>query len=212
MNDKYLLLVNKYNVFEDDMLESFSMQKVKDLSGATFLEKETLIAFKRLKKHMNKKFCVGLTINSAGRTIEQQQKFLDDFINREGKENAEKRVAKPRASEHHTGLALDVGVYDMKVSAEQKIFNSPLLTKVYLRLVKKNKIQEEKLYKKLHNELTSFGFILRYPEDKKHDTHVEIYEPWHIRYVGVENALEMNRLNMCLEEYVEFLKNHQVSA
>ena len=32
------------------------------------------------------------------------------------------------------------------------------------------------------------------------------YESWHWRYVGKEHAQKMNELNMCLEEYVEYLQ------
>ena len=31
------------------------------------------------------------------------------------------------------------------------------------------------------------------------------YEPWHWRYVGVDNARKMNKLNVCLEEYIDWL-------
>ena len=46
---------------------------------------------------------------------------------------------------------------------------------------------------------------LRYPEDKEDKTKIA-YESWHWRYVGEENAKRMNELNMCLEEYVEYLQ------
>ena len=32
------------------------------------------------------------------------------------------------------------------------------------------------------------------------------YEPWHWRYVGAEHAEAMNELDMCLEEYVQYLE------
>jgi LAS superfamily LD-carboxypeptidase LdcB len=48
--------------------------------------------------------------------------------------------------------------------------------------------------------LKYFGFILRYPKNKEHITGYP-YEPWHIRYVG-EN-IAMNIGNMTLEEYLE---------
>lgn len=46
---------------------------------------------------------------------------------------------------------------------------------------------------------------LRYRKDKEDITKVD-YEPWHWRYVGVENAKKINELDMCLEEYIEYLK------
>ena len=54
----------------------------------------------------------------------------------------------------------------------------------------------------------NYGFVLRYKKEKKNITKVN-YEPWHWRYVGKEHAIKMNELDMCLEEYVEYLnENH----
>ncbi|MBQ8551084.1 MAG: D-alanyl-D-alanine carboxypeptidase family protein, partial [Clostridia bacterium] len=49
-----------------------------------------------------------------------------------------------------------------------------------------------------------YGFVMRYPKHKQEVTKI-IYEPWHYRYVGKEHAAKMNELDMCLEEYVEYL-------
>lgn len=46
-----------------------------------------------------------------------------------------------------------------------------------------------------------YGFILRYPEDKKDITNIE-YEFWHFRYVGTEVSLDMKDSGLCLEEYL----------
>ena len=49
-----------------------------------------------------------------------------------------------------------------------------------------------------------YGFILRYGKDKIDITGI-MYEPWHFRYIGVENAKIINSKNMCLEEYIAYL-------
>jgi LAS superfamily LD-carboxypeptidase LdcB len=49
-----------------------------------------------------------------------------------------------------------------------------------------------------------YGFILRYPEGKSALTGIT-YEPWHFRYVGVELAMELRELDLCLEEYMAML-------
>ena len=46
-----------------------------------------------------------------------------------------------------------------------------------------------------------YGFILRYPKDKEDVTGI-IWEPWHFRYVGVENAQKVKDSGLCLEEYL----------
>ena len=54
----------------------------------------------------------------------------------------------------------------------------------------------------LMKHCTEYGFIIRYPTDKKNITHIN-YEPWHYRYVGKENAKKIAESGLCLEEYLE---------
>ena len=54
-----------------------------------------------------------------------------------------------------------------------------------------------------------YGFIVRYPQGKQEKTG-EAFCPWHLRYVGKLHAAVMDHNNMCLEEYVEFLKNYSI--
>ena len=53
-----------------------------------------------------------------------------------------------------------------------------------------------------------YGFIIRYPDGKQDFTGIT-YEPWHVRYVGVELATELHELDMCLEEYMIMLTQKQ---
>ncbi len=47
-----------------------------------------------------------------------------------------------------------------------------------------------------------FGFIVRYPKGKE-DITGYFYEPWHIRYLGVELATKVYESGLTLEEYME---------
>ncbi len=58
------------------------------------------------------------------------------------------------------------------------------------------------VWAKIHAHLAEFGFILRYPEGKESITGYA-YEPWHIRFVGVETATEIAERGLTLEEYLE---------
>ena len=58
----------------------------------------------------------------------------------------------------------------------------------------------------MQEHAADYGFVLRFPKDKQEKTGIT-YESWHYRFVGINNAKEMNRLNMCLEEYVEYMNN-----
>lgn len=52
----------------------------------------------------------------------------------------------------------------------------------------------------IESDAYKYGFILRYPQDKTEITNYN-YEPWHIRYVGVELATYLYENNLTLEEY-----------
>ena len=95
---------------------------------------------------------------------------------------AARHVARPGTSEHELGLAVD--------------FNS--VDESYFRNTTEAKW--------LAAHCAEYGFVIRYPEDKESVTGI-IYEPWHLRFVGVKHAKRMNELNMCLEEYCEYIKS-----
>ena len=56
-------------------------------------------------------------------------------------------------------------------------------------------------YAWLQKHAAEYGFIERYKGDKTEYTGVAA-EPWHWRYVGVENAKKINESGLCLEEYL----------
>ena len=58
------------------------------------------------------------------------------------------------------------------------------------------------LGKFIESDAYKYGFILRYPQDKVRITGYG-YEPWHIRYVGVDLATQLHQENKTLEEYYE---------
>ncbi len=62
-------------------------------------------------------------------------------------------------------------------------------------------------YNWLHENAEDYGFIMRYPEDKAPATGVSEYTNC-LRYVGVAHANLMNQKGLCLEEYIEYLKEN----
>ena len=46
-----------------------------------------------------------------------------------------------------------------------------------------------------------YGFVLRWPEERQAATGM-VYEPWHWRYVGAENALAIRASGLSLEEFL----------
>jgi len=91
-------------------------------------------------------------------------------------------VAEPGTSEHALGLAMD------------------LTSNVYVELDEGQERTAE--YKWFKENCYKYGFILRYPPDTTEITGIA-YEPWHYRYVGVEDATKITELGITLEEYLE---------
>lgn len=136
---------------------------------------------------------VPLELVSAYRSISLQDRLftrsVNSFKNRGYSESeAIKKANISRTfsgtSEHNTGYGFDIlqkGKYTLDESFE-------------------NTAQ----FKWLSEHAAEYGFILRYPKNKTAITGI-MYEPWHYRYVGTENAVKMNEMGFCLEEYIEYL-------
>ena len=186
VNAKNCLLVNKWHPITQEQIDQIKMIKIgKNEDGDVLVEEKTLEAFGRLCEEMKKQgFPIGIT--SAFRTFAQQEKVYEDIARSKGIKYAESHVAKPTESEHHTGMAIDV-----KPAAF--IANIPLVNRVY---------PKDLLFAKLSENLSKFGFILRYPEGKEEKTGVD-HERWHIRYVGEPIAEIISKNNITLEEFVE---------
>lgn len=126
----------------------------------------------------------GLLVKSAYRSVESQTELYNARVESEGREEAEKYVSRPGESEHHTGYAFDMSVYENGVNTY---------------------IGDEPDYVDIYENAHKYGFILRYPEDKVFYTGIS-YESWHFRYVGIPHAYYMHTENLCLEEYIEMLR------
>ena len=186
----YLVVVNKSNMIEESYYNNLELVECKDILGDTIsVEKETYNAYIKLKEYL-KNMNINIELDSAYRSIEEQQEIIDEYTEKYGIEYVNKFVAPIKTSEHHTGLALDIGLIidNKKYIDSDELFN------------------KEDIYLVIHKYLHKFGFILRYPKDKEDITGYN-YEPWHIRYVGKEVASIIYNNNITLEEYVLKYKN-----
>lgn len=113
---------------------------------------------------------------SGYRSYQTQVNLYQRYVNRDGQSLADTYSARAGHSEHQTGLAFDVG------SIDNNYGNTPA-------------------GKWLVQNCAAYGFILRYPKGKEAITGYQ-YEPWHIRYVGVEIAKEIMTKKITLEEYL----------
>ena len=113
--------------------------------------------------------------------------YLDKgYDNAAAKEKAAAVVNPPGYSEHNCGLAADL--------------NSPEHTGL------DEGFEKTAAFRWLCEHAGDYGFILRYPKDAEDKTEI-IYEPWHWRYVGVENAAKINASGLCFEDYIETLQS-----
>ncbi len=103
----------------------------------------------------------------------------------EAKEKASYWVTPPKTSEHEIGIAVDIVSVNYQNLDERQ--------------------EKTAVQKWLMQNCNQYGFILRYPTHKKEITKIN-YEPWHYRYVGIENAKFITEKGLCLEEYIDYLK------
>jgi len=118
---------------------------------------------------------------SGYRSHKTQTALFNRYVERDGEEKAKTYSAVPGHSEHETGLAIDVSGSDGKCAAEDCFGDT-------------------KEAEWLAKHASEYGFIIRYPEGKDSITGYK-YEPWHIRYVGVDIASEIADRGITLEEY-----------
>ena len=107
------------------------------------------------------------TVVSPYRSYTTQVSVYNGWVARLGKAQADRQSARPGYSEHQTGLAVDVN------TAVSQSFG----TTAPGRWIAANSWQ--------------YGFIVRYPDGQEPVTGYE-YEPWHLRFVGVELATELH--------------------
>lgn len=138
-----------------------------------------------------------LMICSSYRDYKKQDQLMDEsiakFVRRglsykDAFFKTKEQIALTGASEHHTGLAVDiVGKNHQSLDESQA---------------------DTKEAKWLAEHAAEYGFILRYPKEKEDITMIS-FESWHYRYVGKEAAEYMKKKNLCLEEFIELVQIQQ---
>ena len=119
----------------------------------------------------------GFYVSSGYRDFDAQKQIYDETSDKSF-------VQPPGYSEHQSGLAadilvLDIGQAGMAASREGRW---------------------------LSQNAWKYGLILRYPQDKQDITNIS-FEPWHFRYIGQPHAWYCRENNLCLEEYIQLLKD-----
>ncbi len=194
-NSPYLLLANKQHPLGETWKPAAlaAIPTALTLNGkAIELEESAAAAAVALVKALHAAGYTDIVITSGYRTYAYQQSLFNTYLGEEQskhpdwtRERCEAEVltysAKPGTSEHQTGLCMDLISTD-NVVLDESFARNPA-------------------YAYLCENAHRFGFILRYPKGKESITGYS-YEPWHYRYVGVEEATRIHDAGLTLEEYV----------
>jgi D-alanyl-D-alanine carboxypeptidase len=122
-----------------------------------------------------------LLFASGYRSEEYQRQLYKSYVEQEGQEFADKTSAKPGTSEHQTGYAFDVCELNKDCELEKSFANTK--AGIWLK-----------------NNAHKYGFIIRYLDGKESETGYD-YEPWHLRFVGIELATELHNSNRTMEDF-----------
>jgi D-alanyl-D-alanine carboxypeptidase len=114
-----------------------------------------------------------MMLSSGYRSYNYQVSVYNSEVKAYGKAQADAESARPGYSEHQTGLASDVAPANGQCDLRQCFGDTPT-----------GKWLAANAYK--------YGFVIRYPKDGQATTGYE-YEPWHVRYIGVEAATAMHQ-------------------
>ena len=185
--DSMLVLVNKnYALSEDyepsDLVLPNVLSTGYNPNQNIYLRKEAAIHLEQLFYAAQNEAGLTLLARSGYRSYQTQISLYDRYVSQNGTEKADTFSARAGHSEHQTGLAMDV-------TADS----------VNRQLVTDFGITPEGIW--LKENAHRFGYIIRYLEGREDETGYQ-YEPWHIRYVGVEAATEIYENNWILEQYL----------
>ena len=193
--DGYLILANRENPLSEDYAPE-NLVPITNVRKDGRSEQMVETAEKALQALYIEMCAAGYTdvsVTSGYRTYAKQKYLYSIYTENEmnahpdwSRARAEQEVdtysARPGTSEHQTGLCVDMH----NLSSASQAF------------------EKKEVYTWLINNCYKFGFVLRFPEGKEDITGYS-FEPWHYRFVGRYHASEMHRLDMCLEEYLEYL-------
>lgn len=126
---------------------------------------------------------ISLWILSSYRSYDDQEVIYNRYVSQDGRDAADTYSSRPGHSDHQTGYTFDLN------SLEQDFQYDPA-----------GQWLDKNCYK--------YGFIIRYPKGKDSSTGY-MYEPWHVRYIGVDLATRVTQSGLSLEEYFGITSQYQ---
>lgn len=142
---------------------------------------ENLVADARAAGH-------SIKLLSAFRSYQRQSALFNQYQAKYGTAYAERISARPGTSEHQLGLAADLGYTNSRAELKEAFGQTPAGQWIAKHAV-------------------DYGLIIRYPKGME-DTTGYKYEPWHVRYIGKDQAKAMEESGAeTYEEYYSLLKD-----
>lgn len=167
--------------------------RLKDREGcATLLERRAAAPLDALVRRLGG---WGRIVAVSGwRSLREQERIWNDSLLEHGLVFTESYVARPGCSEHHTGLAIDLGHLEEGDGQDDLDFICPAFP-------------YEGVCQRFRELAPSYGFVERYPAGKEGATGIA-HEPWHFRYIGRPHASIVASRGLALEEYLDLLDRH----
>ncbi len=180
-----LVLVNKKislpeNYYPSDLVDL--PESVETTSSGMMLRKKAAEALVKMFVAAKKKG-FNLVVSSAYRSYQTQIVTYNYWVAQTGEAQASLFSALPGHSQHQLGTAVDISSDTVNRQLLSSFGNTP---------------EGKWLVKDGYN----YGFVLSYPEGYEDITGYN-YEPWHFRYIGVENAVKMYSSDLILEKYLQ---------
>ncbi|WP_442601554.1 M15 family metallopeptidase [Paenibacillus sp. KN14-4R] len=185
-NDR-MVVINKQRALPDgytppDLVYPNVPFSFKDKIEKRMMRKEAADALERLFAGAAKDN-IKLVGISAYRSYATQKVVFANNVKTQGEQKAAQFSARPGQSEHQTGLAIDVSSASAKFQIEQSFIDT----------------NEGKW---LAQHAHEYGFVIRFLQGKEQITGYA-YEPWHIRFVGIDAAKDIFAKGITLEEYFQ---------
>lgn len=168
--DQSMMLVNTEYRLAQDFVPQISEYKTSGVQMSNCMH----TAYNDLSVSVKENADDNLYVSSHFRTAEKQQNLYDEDPT---------TATEPGASEHQTGLALDV----------------------YVRNYSGDGFVQSEAGQYVNSNCWKYGFIIRYPVFGEKETGIR-FEPWHIRYVGQPHAEIIYNNHVTLEEYISSME------
>ena len=179
-------MVNKGRQLPSDYIPNDLANPSIKLKGGTSdpnmtIRREASDALKQMNDNINSELGSGFALTSGYRSFQTQASLYASYLKAFGRYYADATSAHAGHSEHQTGFAVDVEPVNGKCSLDKCFAETP-----------EGKWLASNGYK--------YGFVIRYQKDTTAQTGYD-FEPWHIRYVGVDLATQLQKNSTTLEQF-----------